>query len=227
MHLNSMLNQIAPGRWRLMKNKSVPFSENCIECGLCVRQCSFLQEYGTPKAIASSWRPDSKAGQQLPFACNLCGLCTAVCPPKVGLDPRAMFLAMRQQVVANGNAPFPEYKPLLTYEKSGTSSLFSCFALPENCDTVLFPGCAFAGTRPARLLELYAHLRQSIPTLGMVLGCCTKPSHDLGRRDFFHSRFGELRQALMDQRIRRVLVLCPSCHAVFKQYGAPLQTEYV
>ncbi|XCN74506.1 MAG: (Fe-S)-binding protein [Candidatus Electrothrix aestuarii] len=218
-----------------MKNKSVPFperhAENCIECGLCVRECSFLQEYGTPKAIASSWQPDSKAGQQLPFACNLCGLCTAVCPPKVGLDPRAMFLAMRQQVVTNGVAPFSEHKRILAYEQRGSSSLFSCFALPKNCDercdTVLFPGCAFAGTRPARLLELFAHLRQSIPTLGMVLSCCTKPSHDLGRSDFFHSRFGELRQALMAQGIRRVLVLCPSCHAVFKQYGSPLHTEYV
>ncbi|MCI5220821.1 MAG: (Fe-S)-binding protein [Candidatus Electrothrix sp. LOE2] len=61
----------------------------------------------------------------------------------------------------------------------------------------------------------------------MVVGCCTKPSHDLGRTDFFQSRFDELRQALIKQGVRRVLVLCPSCHAMFRKYGSPLQTEYV
>jgi len=205
-------------------------AENCIECGLCVRECSFLQQYGSPKAIAASWQRDSPfslSGQQLPFFCNLCGLCTAVCPPKVGLDPAAMFLEMRQQIVASRAAPFPEHRRLLAYEERGVSDRYSWFALPENCDTVLFPGCAFAGTRPTRLLELFEHLRQGIPSLGMVLGCCTKPSHDLGRTDFFQSKFEELRQALVQQGVRRVLVLCPSCHAIFKQYGSPLATEYV
>ncbi|MCI5221040.1 MAG: hypothetical protein D3914_18055, partial [Candidatus Electrothrix sp. LOE2] len=152
-------------------------AENCLDCGRCVRECRFLQQYGSPKAIASSWQPNTKFGRQLPFACNLCGLCTAVCPPKVGLDPATMFLEMRQQVVESGAAPFPKHKRLLAYEERGVSDRYSWLALPEHCDTVLFPGCAFAGTRPARLLELFEHLRQSIPSLGMVLGCCTKPSH--------------------------------------------------
>ncbi|MCI5158776.1 MAG: hypothetical protein D3906_10130, partial [Candidatus Electrothrix sp. AUS1_2] len=152
--------------------KNVPSSiENCLACGLCVRECRFLQEYGTPKAIASFWRPDTESGRRLPFSCNLCGLCAAVCPPRIGCNPAAMFLEMRRQVAANGDAPFPEHKRLLAYEKRGTSSRFSCFALPKRCNTVLFPGCAFAGTRPARLLKLFKHLRRSIPSLGIVLGC--------------------------------------------------------
>lgn len=203
--------------------------QNCLDCGLCVRECAFLQKHGSPRHIALSWQPESPLEQRLPFACNLCGLCAAVCP--VGLDPAAMFLEMRQQVVESGVAPFPEHKRLLGYEGRGVSSRYSCFALPKNCDkacdTVLFPGCAFAGTRPSRLLELFQHLRQSIPGLGMVLNCCTKPSHDLGRDDFFTSRFDQLRKALIQQGVRRVLVICPSCHAVFSRYGAPLKTEYV
>jgi hypothetical protein len=138
-----------------------------------------------------------------------------------------MFLEMRQQVVERGAAPFPEHKPLIRYEGCGVSKWYSCFTLPEHCDTVLFPGCVFAGTRPSRLLELFQYLRQTIPSLGMVLGCCTKPSHDLGRKDFFASRFGQLQQALLQQGVRRVLVLCPSCHAVFSRYGSPLATKYV
>ena len=138
-----------------------------------------------------------------------------------------MFLEMRQQIVKSGAAPFREHKRLLAYQGRGFSKRYSCSVLPNNCDTVLFPGCGFAGTRPARLLELFEHLRQDIPSLGIVLSCCAKPSHDLGQQIFFMSMFNKLRQFLLSQDVRRVLVLCPSCHAIFKQYGFPLQTEYV
>ncbi|MCI5150931.1 MAG: (Fe-S)-binding protein, partial [Candidatus Electrothrix sp. MAN1_4] len=187
----------------------------------------FLQKHGSPGTIASSWKPETLSGQHLPFVCNLCGLCTKICPPSVGLDPTAMFLEMRQQIVKSGAAPFPGHKRLLAYEGRGLSARYSCSVLPNHCDTVLFPGCGFAGTRPARLLELFEHLRQNIPSLGIVLSCCAKPSHDLGQQDFFLNIFGKLRQFLVTQGVQRVLVLCPSCHAIFKQYGFPLQTEYV
>ena len=135
-------------------------------------------------------------------------------------------------MVKSKRSLFPPHFPskhqrLLSYEGRGVSPRYSGFALPKNCDTVLFPGCALSGTRPARLLELFEHLRQSIPGLGIVLNCCTKPSHDLGRKDFFTSKFDKLRQALIQQGVRRVLVLCPSCYVVFSRYGAPLETQYV
>ncbi|MCI5130856.1 MAG: (Fe-S)-binding protein, partial [Candidatus Electrothrix sp. EH2] len=91
----------------------------------------------------------------------------------------------------------------------------------------LFPGCTVTVTHPARLLELFRHLRRRIPGLGIVLSCCSKPSHDLGRQNFFMNEFDILKQTLIHQGVRRVLVLCPSCHTVFSRYGSPLQTEYV
>jgi Fe-S oxidoreductase len=210
-----------------MPSQILLHAQACLDCGLCVRECAFLQKYGSPRHIAVSWQPENPVGQQLPFACNLCGLCAALCPPKVGLEPAAMFLEMRQQVVEQGTAPFPEHKGLIAYERRGVSDRYSSIILPKYCDTILFPGCTFSGTRPARLLELFQCLRKTIPHLGMVLGCCTKPSHDLGRKDFFKHTFNELCQSLVQQGIRRVLVICPSCHTIFSQYGGPLTTEYV
>lgn len=202
-------------------------AQTCLDCGLCVKECAFLQKYGSPRHIAASWQPETGGGQRLPFACSLCGLCAAVCPPKVGLNPAAMFLEMRQQIVERGVAPFSEHKRLIAYEGRGLSDRYSYFALPKHCDTILFPGCTFSGTRPGRLLELFQYLRKTIPCLGMVLSCCAKPSHDLGRKDFFNQTFNELCQALIQQGIQRVLVICPSCHAIFSEYGGPLTTEYV
>jgi len=61
----------------------------------------------------------------------------------------------------------------------------------------------------------------------MVLDCCHKPSHDLGRQDFFLERFGSIRDRLRRQGVEQVLVACPNCFKVFARYGSPLGTVTV
>ncbi len=210
-----------------LKDQIEHHAATCVECGLCVKECGFLQKYGAPKAIATAYTPDSATDLRFPFECSLCGLCATVCPPKIGLNPATMFLEMRRESVLRNAAPFSEHKGIIGYEKRGTSKRYSWYGLPENCDTVFFPGCTFAGTRPARLMQLFQHLQQSIPSLGIVLDCCAKPSHDLGRDDYFHAMFGELREYLVTHKIKKVLTACPNCYKVFNQYGAPLTAQTV
>jgi len=201
-------------------------SEQCTECGICVKQCAFLKKYGTPKKIAENWQPQNEHALTMPFACSLCSLCTAVCPVKI--DPRRMFLEMRRFATASGNIDFTKQKLLLNFEKRGTSKRYSFYGLPAGSDTVLFPGCALAGSRPQRVIQLFEHLQGSIPNLGIVLDCCTKPSHDLGRSAYFHAMFSEMQQYLIRHGIKNVLVACPSCYAVFNQYskGLTIRTVY-
>jgi len=52
-----------------------------------------------------------------------------------------------------------------------------------------------------------------------VLDCCTKPSHDLGRRVYFESMFGEMLAYLSGRGVKAVLVACPSCFLVFQHHG--------
>lgn len=199
-------------------------AEGCVECGLCGKNCLFLQQYGTPKQIAEKNRESDRL-LAIGFECSLCGLCTAVCPKDI--DPAAMFFAMRQAAQQAGRGTFSGHSSLLAYERWGTSPFFSWSGLPEGCDTVFFPGCALAGSRAGRVTQLYVRLRRIIPSLGMVLDCCTKPSHDLGRGDYFHSRFDALRDGLAEKGIRRVLVACPSCYRVWSDYGGPVRVETV
>jgi uncharacterized membrane protein YdjX (TVP38/TMEM64 family) len=161
----------------------------------------------------------------MPFACSLCGLCAAVCPE--GLDPCALFLEMRREAVRWGAGEFPEHKALLGYEARGISPRYSLGALPAGCDTVFFPGCTFSGTRAPRVLQALELLRTQIPHLGVVLDCCSKPSHDLGRQSLFEERFGELHRALLDRGVRTVLVACPNCFKVFQRYGEGLAVRTV
>jgi len=197
----------------------------CTGCGVCVAECGFLKTYGTPGAIALSYHPGDPRKQAACFECSLCGLCTAVCPE--GLDPKALFLEMRRQAVEQGGGSFPEHKGLLGYERTGMSRRFSWYGLPEGCSTIFFPGCALPGTRPAATFEVYRRLAREMPELGLVLDCCAKPSHDLGRQQFFLERFGEMAAWLEAAGIQRVLVACPNCYQVFSEYAPQLRTETV
>ena len=200
-------------------------SETCINCKFCKQECAFLQEYGKPKQIADSYDPGNKRHQGMAFECSLCQLCASVCP--VNLNPAEMFLEMRREVARNGNGNFSKHRGILGYEKRGTSPRFSYYALPAGCDTVFFPGCTLPGTRPETTWTLFKQLRQAIPTLGIVLDCCTKPSHDLGRDDYFHTMFEEMREYLVRNGVRNVLVACPNCYKIFDNYGAELSVQTV
>lgn len=194
--------------------------QRCTQCGACTKACAFLSRYGTPRAIVGKFDFALPRHQAIAYACSLCGLCTAVCPEKI--DPCRLFLEIRRRHVDEGHLDASAYRKILHYERIGRSPLFTWHGVPEGCDTVFFPGCALAGTRPTVTLKLFQHLRQSIPTLGIVLNCCLKPSHDLGRQAHFQRVFAKLLDRLTARRIRTVLTACPSCHAVFRAYGTGL-----
>jgi Fe-S oxidoreductase len=138
-----------------------------------------------------------------------------------------MFLEIRRESDRRDKWNDPSSCIYLGFEKRGISPHLTYYALPEACDTVLFPGCALSATRPETVCSLFNQLRKKTPGLGMVLDCCTKPSHDLGRSDFFETVFGEMRHYLLTHGVRRVLTACPSCYKVFKSHGGDLRVETV
>lgn len=200
-------------------------SLKCTNCKLCQNECEFLRRYGKPKEIAETFDLSDKTFKTMAFECSLCGLCAAVCPAKV--NPASMFLEMRREAVRQGLGVFQEHSGILAYEKKGTSKLFSWYGLPEGCDTIFFPGCTLPGTRADRTLALFELIQQKIPSIGIVLDCCTKPSHDLGRNEFFNAMFEEMKDFLIQNKINKVLVACPNCYKIFDQYGGDLSVMSV
>ncbi|CCH48204.1 Rhodanese-like domain/cysteine-rich domain protein [Pseudodesulfovibrio piezophilus C1TLV30] len=195
---------------------------DCTGCGGCRVHCAFLGEYGTPGEIATAVRLRPQEEWPDPFHCSLCGLCGAICPES--LRPEEFFLEMRRTHEQNGLLDLATYAPVMTYEKIGKSRLFSLLRLPDGGDTVLFPGCALPGTRPRTVRRLFLALRNHIPDLGVALGCCLKPSHDLGRKDFFENWFDVLYARLRQAGVKRVITACPNCQKIFSSYGGPLES---
>lgn len=200
-----------------LQSAALAISARCTDCGACVRACAFLQVYGSPKNIADRLLTAEGAGRLTAFECSLCDLCGSVCPEK--LSPVELFIQMRRDAQRAEDIDLRKYATLLGYEKKGNSSLFSWYGLPKGCDTVFFPGCTFPGTRPQTAWALFNYIRRNVPKVGVVLDCCNKPSHDLGRQDYFRNRFEKMNRRLVEHGIRRVLVACPNCFKVFKQYG--------
>lgn len=208
-----------------LKSALESIGKGCTNCGACKINCSFLQEYGTPKEIVDKFdfsRPDHQA---MAFDCNLCNLCGALCPEK--LEPGDLFHTIRRQAMDTGSVDLSRYRAILNYEKRGGSPLFSYYGLPRGCDTIFFPGCTLPGTRPETTWQIFHYLQQRYPALGIVLDCCTKPSHDLGRQNHFEQRYCEIRTRLLDNQIRKVVVACPNCYKIFKDYGKGLEVKTV
>jgi len=195
-------------------------SEGCTKCKACQKECAFLRKYGKPGEIAEAYDPADDHNLAMAFECSLCRLCAAVCPAKI--NPAEMFLEMRRERMRRNPDPYPEHRGLLAYEKKGNSKLFSYYALPAGCETVFFTGCTLPGTRPEQTLQLYKKMRQAIPLLGIVMDCCDKISHDLGRQEYFQDMFGEMKNYLVSQGVKRVIAVCPNCTRIFDQYGEGL-----
>ncbi len=200
-------------------------SEKCTKCGSCQKDCKFLKKCGKPKEIADAYDPSDRVYQAMPFECSLCQLCAAVCPEKI--NPAAMFLEMRRERVKLSQGDYPEHKGMLAFERRGTSQRYTYYAIPAGCDTVFFPGCALPGSRPDKTFKLYEQMKKDIPTLGIVLDCCMKISHDLGRKEHFTAMFQEMKNFLLENGVQKVIVACPNCHRIFKQYGEELSVKTV
>lgn len=207
-------------------------AQQCTHCGKCKRECLFLQEKGTPGQLAATLTERcARQGNQtataettaaeLAYQCSLCGLCAASCPED--LEPDRMFLELRREAVRNNLTELRPYRRLLSYEKAGRSGLLRYSHLPANCDTVFFPGCALPAIRPDHVLRSYQLLQQDNPAMGIVLDCCLKPSHNLGRQAFFTSGFSQLMAQFATSRIQKIITVCTDCHQTFRQYAAPLE----
>jgi Fe-S oxidoreductase len=212
-------------RQKHFMHKLEKIAQECKQCDLCIKQCAFLQRYGNPGKIAATF--DFQAGifLNIPFECSLCELCSMVCP--AGLNPSKIFLEMRREIVYLYDHDFSRHKALLDYEKRGISKRYAYYGLPKKCDTIFFPGCTLSGTRPKQIFRLFNYLKEHFSEIGIVLDCCSKPSHDLGRNNSFKENFGKMKHYLEEQGIKKILVACPGCFKIFKRYGGSIQVETV
>lgn len=199
--------------------------DECVRCGLCVKECDFLTRYGTPGCIADQIVEDMEHWFAAAYECSQCNLCVSVCPNNV--NPAGMFLELRRHAAKNSPARFKKHRRLIKYEQRGASGEYAFHHFPENCDTIFFPGCTLPGVHYQATLKTIEYLQRHISGIGIVLDCCHKPSHDLGRQDYFEDRFFKLKDRLIKNGVKTVLVACTSCLSTFRQYAEEFEIKTV
>lgn len=202
--------------------------QGCVSCNICTKECSFLEKHGTPGSLCESYLAKEHHEDSPVFECNLCRLCETVCPKE--MECSTAFLEIRKNIQKNGHSSSPptsihkEHNTLCAYEARGTSSTFSLHLFPDGCESVFFPGCTLTATRSETTQATYEHLKTIDFTMGIVLDCCTKPSHDLGLDEKFQESFAELCDLLKANNINKIITACPSCYITFSTYGPEFET---
>jgi len=99
------------GRSDLLASPEHHRALRCIRCGACLNTCPVYRRSGghsydtaVPGPIGSILAParDPQRHASLPFACSLCGSCSAVCPVKIDLHQQ--LLTTRERLVAAGQS---------------------------------------------------------------------------------------------------------------------------
>ena len=186
-------------------------TDNCIHCGLCKKQCLFLEKY----------QMDLKQFQEKPelaYHCFLCGKCKTVCPK--GIDGRGIALQNRQKIVENkgGKLPDNSYDGLIL-EKSPYK--FANYR-HANKQAVFFTGCNFPSFYPETTDKLVEEFRKH--GVGVIYDCCGKPIEELGLVEEAKGIIDRINGKLKAAGVEQLVMACPNCYYFLKDR---LQVEVI
>lgn len=197
---------------------------NCVECGICLNECDFLQKYcRSPKQLALKY---SKEGfvdaPAIPYSCNICTLCKLRCPQ--GLDIGKMALEMRQEMVKQGIGPLQQHAQIKDAQKFYVSDAFKVTIPSRNKTTrrVFFPGCSLSAYSPNIVMKTYEYLNKKLPGTGIILGCCGGPAYLTGDNTTFENVSNDMASEIDKLGADQVIVACPCCYNLLKQYHPDL-----
>lgn len=200
--------------------------EYCVECGLCLSECDFLQSFCE---IRSELAEDieSNASTRLPYSCTLCDLCESICP--IELNIGNVCLRLRERMVEEGIGPLPIQKRVVDEHQEWAHSDSFSLVLPDtdttDCRRVFFPGCHLSGYSADIVLGVYEHLRENLPGTGIMLGCCGAPRRELGEEVKFREVQKGIENSLRMLGAAEIIAACPNCFYVFKESGIPYRVR--
>lgn len=189
-------------------------AEDCIHCGLCTRNCVFLQKYNMDLASFSEKK-------DLAYSCFLCGRCKEVCPKDI--DGAAIALKMRRESVNKNRGELQDnsYKGLL-WEKYPYK--FSNYRKGKK-KSVLFPGCNFPSFYPRTMKYLERLMKEH--GIGIVYECCGKPVYELGMMENAICSVKYMEEKLKKQGVEELVLLCPNCFYFMRnKIDIPMVTIY-
>lgn len=180
------------------------YSMECIHCGLCTKNCTFLSKYGMDLS-------DFESRQDLAYNCFLCGKCKIVCPKDI--DGRKIAISMRKKHLrANkGKINFKGYNGIIWEKKN---YLFKNYRRAKVGKSAIFTGCNFLSYLPKTADKLIDLMRKY--GIGAIFDCCGKPISELGFEDKEKNIIESLNRRLKENGIEELIMVCPNCYYFLK-----------
>ncbi len=188
------------------------------ECKLCMKECRMLQEFcECPKDLFKGILDNgAQVDPTIPFSCNMCSLCTLVCPKDYKMPVH--FMDMRKKMVAanNGKSPMKGHSAIEMHQMLGFSKMFNTTTPDtrkpkDNVKRVFIPGCSLPSYNPKAVGNILEYLQEVYPGTSAILKCCGKPTKALGQVDAFKSRYAELQAEIDKLGAEEIIVACQSC----------------
>ncbi len=198
---------------------------NC-QCLECVKVCPFLEKYGAypRRYVREIYNNESmvmgkRSANRMINTCSLCGLCQTVCPEDFAMQQ--ICLQTRRSMVEKDRMPPSAHEfALEDLAFSQGDDFFMVRHAPDKelSTHLFFPGCQLSASAPEQAVAVYAHLRQGLDTVGLMLGCCGAPAHWSGRRDQARQVMEEWRQQWQAMGEPMIIAACATCLQMFREY---------
>lgn len=172
-------------------------AQDCINCGMCRKNCDFLTKYEIDIG-------DAERLVELAYHCFQCGKCTEVCP--IGIDGKQIILDIRKEYAAGHMSELEkQYKGAFGEKRNYKFRNWK----HVNSGSIFFPGCNFPSLFPKTsdtISKLFAE-----NGIGTVYECCGKPVAELGSVQDEERIINEIKKRLEENHVTEVIMACPNC----------------
>ncbi len=202
------------------------------ECMQCVKQCVYLQKYGSfprnyTRQIYNNTAivlGDHKANSLI-NGCMLCGQCTEICPERFSMIE--VVLDARQDMVEKNYMPPSAFEfaveDMLCASQSPCALTMRAPNTSENPSHVFFPGCQLSALRSEQVFAVYEFLQQQntlehIKSVGLMLSCCGIPAYFAGQKELNLEHMQQLESSWQRMGKPTLIMACASCLRQFENF---------
>ncbi|MCL2493758.1 MAG: (Fe-S)-binding protein, partial [Clostridiales bacterium] len=200
-------------------------AERCLlcNCSLCIDACTMIRYFKqNPKRIAADLGVTvlpvegkiQRVASRMIHSCNLCGLCTTVCP--VSVDTCEAMESSRHILKDSGHIP-PAFHNFWMEDLAFSMSeeAYAVIAPEAKPPLLFFPGCQLAASLPDTVTRTYEAIRKETPGAAMILGCCGVPADWAAETEVFADVTARLRADWEALGKPEVLFACATCQKTF------------
>ena len=183
----------------------------------------------SPKELFDEISREGEVDVKIPYSCNLCNLCSEVCPKKI--NQKEFFLEVREHAFKTHKKAIKPlgYKVVKFHQKNSFSKLFSASSKKSEklTTTAFIPGCSLMSYSPEIVMKTYEYLQSIIPGIAIILKCCGNPTHTMGAKKGFENYYSKLDEEIQRLGVTEIVTTCPNCFITIRRNSPNLKVTIV